>query len=95
MEDSDAEDEEDGGMEREKIANQLFDDDVSINLRCGEQNVTNFSVGVTYMSYDECVLPLFFIDLIPFFYPRRILFGKLFSKIFQIYMHTTSAPLNL
>lgn len=27
MEDSDAEDEEDGGMDREKIANQLFDDD--------------------------------------------------------------------
>lgn len=31
MEDSDAEEEEDGGMDREKIANQLFDgDDVSL-----------------------------------------------------------------
>lgn len=30
IEDSDAEEEEDGGMDREKIANQLFDgDDVS------------------------------------------------------------------
>lgn len=32
IEDSDAEEEEDGGMDREKIANQLFDgDDVSVN----------------------------------------------------------------
>lgn len=30
MEDSDGDEDEDGGMDREKIANQLFDDDVSI-----------------------------------------------------------------
>lgn len=34
LEDSDAEDEEDGGMDREKIANQLFDgDDVSNSVK--------------------------------------------------------------
>lgn len=33
MEDSDGEEEDrDGGMDREKIANQLFDDDVSMNV---------------------------------------------------------------
>lgn len=32
MEDSDGDEDEDGGMDREKIANQLFDDDVSIHV---------------------------------------------------------------
>lgn len=34
IEDSDAEDEEDGGMAREKIANQLFDGDEVSEIKC-------------------------------------------------------------
>lgn len=61
MEDSDAEDEEDGGMDREKIANQLFDDDVSTILSHGKRNLESiFTVGVSYMSWMNLCLTILF-----------------------------------
>lgn len=55
MEDSDAEEEDDGGMDREKIANQLFDDDVSMNVSRATKNTNEIRLYATFF-VSQCQL---------------------------------------
>lgn len=48
MEDSDGDEDEDGGMDREKIANQLFDDDVSMNICRAKKKCNKITLSITF-----------------------------------------------